>query len=167
MQIEVADMKADESSVVFRSLRSDDCETFLSLADGCLGIVGDLGRSLLHEAIAHGKGDAAYALLERGAQVDARDDLGRTPLHYAAMFGQTGIATRLIEMGADPNAKDIHGNNPLWAAILNPKIDLEFIRILVRNGSSKTSLNKAGKSAISMAEAIGDEAMLKSLENDG
>lgn len=163
--MEVIDMSTISPTDIFRSLRTDDCATFLALAEGQFHAVGDVGRSLLHEAIAHGKTEAARVLIERHAPVDARDDLERTPLHYAALFSLTDVATLLINAGADPNALDTHGNNPLWTAVLNPNIDHDLIRLLVQSGSSKASRNKAGRSVMDAAEIIGDESILQALEN--
>jgi hypothetical protein len=64
-------MKADNASDIFRSVRTDHCEVFLSLAAGNLDIIGDLGRTLLHEAIAHAKINSALALIELGAKPNA------------------------------------------------------------------------------------------------
>ncbi len=46
-------------------------------------------------------GDIANALLETGADVDARDEDGYTPLHYAAEYGKAVD----ILLGAGANAK--------------------------------------------------------------
>ena len=41
------------------------------------------------------------ALIERGADIDARDDDQRTPLHVACDNGHTEVAMALMERGAD------------------------------------------------------------------
>lgn len=161
MRTEAIDMRDDETDRVFRSLRMDSLTTFLRLADGRTDIVGDLERTLLHEALAHGKADVAFALIERGAPLDARDALGRSPLHYAAMFGQTDVAKAIIAGGGDVNALDRHGNNPLWTAVLNPEADQELIALLVEHGADVRSANNAGRSVQDMAEILADNDILR------
>jgi ankyrin repeat protein len=45
-------------------------------------------------------------LIDKGADVNARDESGWTPLHYAAFNGHKDVAELLIAKGADVNAKD-------------------------------------------------------------
>ncbi|MCJ2186969.1 ankyrin repeat domain-containing protein [Novosphingobium beihaiensis] len=160
-------MKQNSAEEIFKALRGEDCDTFLALIGDDIDATGDFGRTLLHEAIAHSKVDAAIGLIARGARLDAQDNQGRTPLHYAAMFGQSSLANELLRAGANVNEVDIHGNNPLWTAILNPKVDRDLIRSLVHHGADVESLNKAGRSARGMANAIGDQEILDILEKNG
>lgn len=74
----------------------------------------------LIDAAAYGKTNKVIALIEKGANVNARDnreDWKRwTPLHWAASCAQTETVETLIEAGADLNAKDTNGMTPLdWA----------------------------------------------------
>ena len=64
-------------------------------------------------------GDAGTvrALLEYGAQVDARGGDGRTALHRGAQSGDLDLIGTLLEYGADANAMDREGNTPLVTAI--------------------------------------------------
>ena len=48
-------------------------------------------------------------LLDRKAEVDARDDRGRTALMTAAELGHAEIVGLLLKHGADPNARDLAG----------------------------------------------------------
>ncbi len=66
----------------------------------------------LHEAAAMGHLEVARLLLERGADVNAKNKHGFTPLHFAAGIGHTDVAKLLLEHGADVNAKDEHGRTP-------------------------------------------------------
>jgi ankyrin repeat protein len=51
-------------------------------------------------------------LLERGADMAARDGEGMTPLHFAYQKGVTRIIDCLIEKGASREAKAIYGLTP-------------------------------------------------------
>ncbi|MBV7328343.1 sigma-70 family RNA polymerase sigma factor [Chloroflexi bacterium TSY] len=55
----------------------------------------------LHMAIVNGNHNVVQTLIEKGADVNAKDDRGRSPLHIALQNGgQTPIAETLIENGA-------------------------------------------------------------------
>ena len=57
------------------------------------------------------------ALLETGANLEARTEDGRTPLHMAAALSTTpAVVVVLLEAGADPVAKGADGNTP-WELI--------------------------------------------------
>ena len=47
----------------------------------------------------------AETLLDRGADIEARDASGATPLHTAALYGDVSVSGALIERGADVNAR--------------------------------------------------------------
>ncbi len=58
----------------------------------------------------------ARLLLERGADLRARDDRRSTPLHLAAKGGNLEVARLLLEKGADVRAADEDGTTPLHEA---------------------------------------------------
>jgi ankyrin repeat protein len=60
----------------------------------------------------------ADLLIERGADIHARDGLQRTPLHWAAKGGNPEVALLLIERGADVNGTDEGGSTPLRLAAM-------------------------------------------------
>ena len=53
-------------------------------------------NGLLIQAARIGDIDEARKLLDKGANIEARDDLGWTPLHYACFKGEVGVAKMLI-----------------------------------------------------------------------
>ena len=61
------------------------------------------GATLLHYAAKYGKVDRVRALLERGADVNAKDEDDQTPLHWAAQSGHVDCVRALLERGADVN----------------------------------------------------------------
>lgn len=81
--------------------------------DACDGIKR---CTALHMAARRGNVEAAEALLERGANIEARDSLGETPLRRAVNCGQTGVAALLLGKGADPHSVGSKGLTPLSAA---------------------------------------------------
>lgn len=86
------------------------------------------GWTPLHLASFFGHPDAARALLDAGATVDAvsRNSLRNTPLHAAAAGKHTAVALLLLERGADPSIRDSGDYTPLGIAEENqlaPVID--------------------------------------------
>ena len=63
-----------------------------------------------------GNVEVAEALLECGANIEARDSLGETPLRRAVNCGKTGVAALLLAKGADPHSVGSKGLTPLSAA---------------------------------------------------
>ena len=72
--------------------------------------------SALHMAARRGNVLIAQALLEGGADVEARDKYGDTPLHRAVKCGQPDMVAFLLAHGADGQAKGKGGQTPQQAA---------------------------------------------------
>jgi hypothetical protein len=87
------------------------------------------GDTALHAAAFAYDTDIARSLVERGADVRARNRRGAEPLHAAAIgvpgsaswnpTRQQAVISYLIEMGADPNAAAVGGATPLHRAARN------------------------------------------------
>lgn len=139
----------------------------------------DLGGTPLHEAAQALNLGAVRALLEAGADPDARDGLGETPLLRATkgdeslfevrLFGlvETGesdldtsaleaVSGLLLGRGADPSAADRGGRTPLHSAsalgLAGP------CRLLVMAGADTDALDGSGRSIFDVCacERTGD-----------
>lgn len=83
------------------------------------GVTGDAGDWLLGQLALLGRTGIVGALLDAGAEVDARGWSNFTPLDLAAMAGRTDTVQLLVERGAalDDHAFDDSGPTPLDCAI--------------------------------------------------
>jgi len=70
----------------------------------------------LHMAARRGNLDVAEALLDCGADIDARDSLGDTPLRRSVNCDKTQVASLLLARGADVHSTGNKGLTPLLAA---------------------------------------------------
>jgi ankyrin repeat protein len=77
-----------------------------------------LRNTALHAAAAGRALEAGKLLIERGANVDARQHSGWTALHAAAQTGDIEFARALIERGADVNVRADNQQRPLDLALL-------------------------------------------------
>ena len=71
------------------------------------------GETPLHIAASKGSCGFVQYLINRGAQVNAKDGSSSTPLHEAVIAGSTDCAQMLIKAGADVNAQNASGNTAL------------------------------------------------------
>ena len=76
----------------------------------------------------------AALLLDRGADIDARDGSGATPLYNAASWGRREVVELLLARGADAGLRTKAGATALDGAIAN---GFEDIAGLLRAGASR------------------------------
>ena len=70
----------------------------------------------LHMAARRGNVEVAEALLDCGADIEARDSLGETPLRRAVNCNKTAVASLLLARGADKHSKGSRKLTPVLAA---------------------------------------------------
>jgi ankyrin repeat protein len=103
----------------------------------------------LHRAVWAKQIPVARLLLDRGADINARDNADETPLQYAVWDGPgyereiAEIATFLLEHGANPNVyyKGSH-ETPLYRAIGSANVEL--VRVLLKHGADRSLQNQSG-----------------------
>jgi len=163
------------ASDIHQAVRARDMHTLTELLNrGDSDAVNETERggvTALHIAAATDQDEAAVALLQRGANVNAKTLSGFCPLHWCASRDAVTTAATLIEKGADINAIARNGITPLhWAA---NKAATNVLHLLIQCGADleartdtqQTPLhmaireNKHGHAAVMLAEAMVDSQM--------
>ena len=96
------------------------------------------GFTALHYAAYFDGPEAARALIDRGADVEAVSTNEQfapqaRPLHSAVAAGRGDVVEVLLHAGADPNARQHGGFTPLMAAERTG--NLELAEVLIRHGA--------------------------------
>ena len=162
--------EAGEKQRIFRSrkidvnaAKSDDGTTLLMLAASedlveleiLLFILGLMNNQdfeampLAHSNVL----DVIHALLECGADVNAKDSEGWTALAYAVRENALTVIDALLEAGADINMRDNNGLTPLMIAILSSLNDdnaAPVIDLLLERGAAPRVQSDSGATALSI-----------------
>lgn len=110
---------------------------------------GGNGREYCHFAAEGGQTFAMRLLVERGADVRARDDYGWEPVHYAAANGNVDVLGVLKVLGASMRAKDDEGREPPhFAAEWG---HMETLRTLRKLGADMHARDNNGKRPADLA----------------
>ena len=105
---------------------------------------GRYDETPLHRTSRNGKFlDAGRYLLDRGADVNARNFNGYVPLVYAVEEGLVEFARMLLERGAGINIQDNVGLTPLHWAVRSRKI--QTVRLLLEHGADVDALDNRVK----------------------
>jgi len=99
-------------------------------------------------AAAGGYADAAAALLDAKADVNAKNWIDQTPLHFSAMGGFKDLADLLIAHGADVNARDKNGDTPLYEAMNQVPWHKEMAVLLLAHGADPNISDNAGETPL-------------------
>ncbi|OMO81795.1 hypothetical protein CCACVL1_12183 [Corchorus capsularis] len=115
------------------------------------------GDTALHLACLYGYLPCVQLLLERGANLEAKDEDGAVPLHDACAGGFTGIVQLLLDRASNIgclrsmlDAVDAEGDTPLHHAARGEHP--EVARLLLANGASPTKTNLYGKTPRELAD---------------
>ena len=147
---------------------SSQSVTFLCLVISTLLATADLQSqevTPLHIAASGNDLQKVVLLLEKGAEVNARNTDGKTPLMFAARGSSTPeIVALLIEKGAEVNARNTNSWTPLMFAAENSSTP-EIVQLLLEKGAEVNARNTAGYTPLKFAAADtnGKSAEIKQL----
>ncbi|CAN0153028.1 unnamed protein product [Ectocarpus fasciculatus] len=108
--------------------------------------VDQLGNTALHWAACSGIPEVVDALIDFGADVEARVlVMGLTPLHVATYWGGPVLLLALLQKGAYANAQDTAGKRPLHVVCKYPKASsVASADLLLRWGADETATDNDG-----------------------
>jgi hypothetical protein len=111
---------------------------------------GEHGSTCLIVAALNGHFAICRLLLDKGAQLEAKDSDGWTPLHYAAWNGHVEFVRLICDHGADVEARDNDGWTPIHWAAYNGHISVVKELIDERNAEINARMN-GGRTALTWA----------------
>src|SRR5580658_443835 len=163
-------VEADPSLAIFAASilgETDQIEKLVSSNRSLASGLSSDGWTPLHLAAFFGKEDAARALLNKGAQVDARSTnaMQNTPLHAAAAGKHAPVVKLLIDRGANVNARQNGGWTAMHAAAQSG--DVEMAQALVAAGADVVPRAENNQSPLDIALTKGQQAMVDFLEANG
>ncbi|KAI9888491.1 MAG: hypothetical protein M1814_006882 [Vezdaea aestivalis] len=104
-------------------------------------------------------------LLDKGADIEAKDNYERTALHLAAENGHEAVVKLLLEKGADAEAKDEYESTALHRAAENGHEAV--VKLLLEKGADTEAKNRYESTALYLAAENGHEAVVKLLLEKG
>ena len=117
------------------------------------------GYRPLHVAAFRGHRDIAAILLDRKANIHAKNNWMRTPLFDAVLTGHLPMITLLLDRGAAYDQQDINLMTPLhWAA---EKDHVDVIQLLFSRGASRARADSSGYLPIHRAAKHGNLAAVE------
>lgn len=120
------------------------------------------GYTALHHASSRGAVPEISALLEAGAEVDAKDCAGWTPLFEASTQGSCDAVAVLLHHGANAKALDFEGRSPLHLAAQRGFVGTTR-RLLTAGADVGRRFGRSECSALDLAVVDGHVEVLRSI----
>ena len=154
---------SSDAQTLFDAIRANELATLRASSGPAVNAPGRLGLTPLMYAAAFGSHEALEILLDKGADVKAKDPRDSTALHYAAWnVARTNL---LLSRGADPNALSKLGRTPLLVAASSPT-GAPVIPIFLEKGANPMLRDALGFNLLQPA-AIGNTQVAAMLLEKG
>lgn len=156
------------NTALFRN-RYDLAENILNHSRFDVNVKSIQNFTALHQVAALSKmpTEKAVAMVEtlinKGADIHAKDDSGCTPLHKACQSGNKVMVNLLLDKGANLQDTDINNNTPLHYAVLSGNIDL--VQSLINKNASLNNSTVKGETVLHIACKTGNKSMVEALLN--
>jgi ankyrin repeat protein len=121
--------------------------------------------ALMREAL-EGNTGAVEALLEQGADVNAKDDQGRTALMFAVVNAHADTVKTLLTHGAEVNASADDGSTALMLGAIAGDVGI-VQRLLDRGADVRAQFAHDGKTVLKTAEEHGQLQIVELLKQAG
>ncbi len=125
----------------------------------------DARNIALVEASLKGRVGAVRAILDQGANVNARGSNGSTALMMACWWGHLEVARLLLDRGANVNAKSPDGYTALMEACRFGRF--EVAKLLLKRGADVHTKTETGKTARTFASEKGHKNLQSLLLSHG
>ncbi|MCJ1261200.1 Ankyrin-2 [Lobaria immixta] len=125
----------------------------------------DLATTTLQEAARGGHEDVVRLLLNKGADLEAKNSLGWTSLHLAARHGHEATVRLLLEKGADLEAKNSIERTAVQEAARHGYEAM--VQLLLEKKAELTAEDSDGDTALHLAARGGHEVVVRQLLDKG
>ena len=127
------------------------------LQESSIHVQDDLGRSLLHWAVACRQKEVFDFLVDRGIDINAEDFVQETSLHVAVRFDREPYFDMLLDLQPNDEWKSKYGASLLEIAIL--KDNQKYIGRLIDIGVDIDGVNNRGSTPLEIAQRIGADSI--------
>ncbi|MEA3373881.1 MAG: ankyrin repeat domain-containing protein [Campylobacterota bacterium] len=104
-------------------------------------------------------------LIDNGADLEDFDNEGVSIFDYAITYNNIPLVQKMIADGTDVNQTSRRSRfTPLMAAVCYGRVEL--VSILLANGADKNAMDAQGFTAVSFAEKMRKQSMLKMLDSN-
>ena len=103
----------------------------------------------LHNAAENDEAKVVASLLDRGADIEARNEKGSTPLHVAAEYNESEVVALLLDRGANIESHTKRGVTPLHLAAAHNKP--EVVALFLDRGANIEARPESGRTPLHFA----------------